>query len=126
MRLTDQQHDSTREKLEAYAPYIIIVVVFCLAKLVDPIEQFLFEVSGGTGFGTEEKTPNGFDWPGLNVIGADGEAPSAQTFQFSFWDTPGTVVPVLRPAHDGGAADQAGRGAAHLRRDARASSSWRS
>ena len=41
---------------------------------------------------TEEKTPNGFDWPGLDVIGADGEAPSAQTFQFSFWDTPGTVV----------------------------------
>jgi len=92
VRLTDQQHDSTREKLEAYAPYLIIVGIFCLAKLVDPIEQFLFEISGGTGFGTEEKTPNGFDWPGLNVIGADGEAPSAQTFQFSLWDTPGTVV----------------------------------
>ena len=92
VRLTDQQHDSTRDKLEAYAPYLIIVGIFCLAKLVDPIEQFLFEISGGTGFGTEEKTPNGFDWPGLNVIGADGEAPSAQTFQFSFWDTPGTVV----------------------------------
>jgi len=92
VRLTDQKHDSTREKLEAYAPYMIIVGVFCLAKLVDPIEQFLFEISGGTGFGTEEKTPNGFDWPGLNVIGADGEAPSAQTFQFSFFDTPGTVV----------------------------------
>ena len=26
------------------------------------------------------------------MIGSDGEAPSAQTFQFSFWDTPGTVV----------------------------------
>jgi len=92
VRLTDQKHDSTREKLEAYAPYMIIVGVFVLAKLVDPIEQFLFEISGGFGFGTEEKTPNGFDWPGLNVIGADGEAPSAQTFQFSFFDTPGTVV----------------------------------
>ena len=93
VRLRDQTEDSTREKLEAYAPYIIIVVVFCLAKLVEPIEQFLFELSGGTGFGsTEDKTPNGFDWPGLDVIGPDGEAPSAQTFQFSFWDTPGTVV----------------------------------
>ena len=92
VRLTDQEHDSTREKLEAYAPYIIIVGIFCLAKLVDPIEQFLFDVSGGTGFGTEEKTPNGFGWPGLNVLTPDGEAPSAQTFQFSFWDTPGTVV----------------------------------
>ena len=26
------------------------------------------------------------------MVGADGEAPSAQTFAFSFWDTPGTVV----------------------------------
>ena len=92
VRLRDQEHDSTREKIEAYAPYIIIVVVFAIAKLVDPVEQFLFEFSGGTGFGTDEKTPNGFAWPGLDVVGADGEAPSAQTFQFSFWDTPGTVV----------------------------------
>ncbi|MBA2792986.1 MAG: L-lactate permease [Thermoleophilaceae bacterium] len=92
VRLRDQTTDSTREKLEAYAPYIIIVLVFSIAKLVDPVEQFLFEVSGGTGFGTDDKTANGFDWPGLDVIDADGEAPSAQTYQFSFWDTPGTVV----------------------------------
>jgi lactate permease len=92
IRLRNQKQDSTREKLEAYAPYIIIVVVFSIAKLVDPVEQFLFEVSGGTGFGGEEKTPNGFAWPGLDIVDPDGEAPSAQTFQFSFWDTPGTVV----------------------------------
>jgi lactate permease len=92
LRNQSEDEDSTREKLEAYAPYIIIVVVFALVKLVDPIERFLFEFSGGTGFAGDEKTPNGFDWPGLNVIGSDGEAPSAQTFQFSFWDTPGTVV----------------------------------
>jgi lactate permease len=90
--LRDQQQDSTREKLEAYAPYIIIVVVFALAKLVDPVEQFLFELSGGTGYGTDEKVGNGFAWPGLDIVGADGEAPSAQTFAFSFFDTPGTVV----------------------------------
>jgi len=92
VRLREQERDSTREKIEAYAPYIIIVVVFAIAKLVDPVERFLFEFSGGTGFGTDEKTPNGFAWPGLDVVGTDGEAPSAQTFQFSFWDTPGTVV----------------------------------
>ncbi|MGZ8650110.1 MAG: L-lactate permease, partial [Solirubrobacteraceae bacterium] len=72
VRLRDQKHDSQREKLEAYAPYIIIVAVFALAKLVDPVEQFLFETSGGTGFGTDEKKPNGFAWPGLDIIGADG------------------------------------------------------
>ncbi len=92
VRLRNQETDTTREKLEAYAPYIIIVIVFAIVKLVDPVEQFLFEFSGGAGFNTADETPNGFDWPGLNVIGADGEAPSAQTFAFSFWDTPGTVV----------------------------------
>ncbi len=92
VRLRDQRTDTTREKLEAYAPYIIIIAVFAVAKLVDPVERFLFEVSGGAGFGTEEKTPNGFAWPGLDVTDADGEAPAAQTFQFSFWDTPGTIV----------------------------------
>ena len=92
VRLRDQKDDTRREKLEAYAPYIIIVLVFAIVKLVDPVEQFLFEVSGGTGFGTDEKKPNGFAWPGLDVVGADGEPPSAATFQFSFWDTPGTVV----------------------------------
>jgi lactate permease len=92
VRLRDQEHDSTREKIQAYAPYIIIVAVFAIAKLVDPVERFLFELSGGTGFGTDEKKANGFSWPGLDVRGADGEAPSAQTFAFSFWDTPGTVV----------------------------------
>jgi lactate permease len=92
VRLRDQERDTTREKLEAYAPYIIIVVVFTIAKLVDPVERFLFELSGGTGFGTDDKTVNGFAWPGLDVLNPDGEAPSAQTFAFSFWDTPGTVV----------------------------------
>ncbi len=92
VRLRDQETDTPRERLEAFAPYIIIVAVFAIAKLVDPVEQFLFEFSGGTGFGTDDKTVNGFDWPGLDVVDPDGEAASAVTFAFSFWDTPGTVV----------------------------------
>jgi lactate permease len=92
VRLRQQQHDSKREQWEAYAPYIIIVAVFAIAKLIDPVEEFLFNLSGGTGYGTDEKTPNGFDWPGLDVKTPDGEAPSAQTFGFSFFDSPGTIV----------------------------------
>jgi lactate permease len=93
LRNQTEEEDTTREKLEAFAPYIIIVVVFALAKLVDPIEKFLFEFSGGTAFNNADaKTPNGFDWPGLNVVDPSGEAPSAATFGFSFWDTPGTIV----------------------------------
>ncbi len=92
VRLRDQETDTNRERWEAFAPYIIIVAVFALVKLVDPIEQFLFELSGGTGFGTDDKAANGFDWPGLDVVTPDGEAASAVTFGFSFFDTPGTVV----------------------------------
>jgi lactate permease len=92
IRLRDQEHDSRREQWEAFAPYIIIVAVFTIVKLVDPVEQFLFELGGGTGYGTPDKAVNGFAWPGLDVTNPDGEAPSAQTFAFSFWDTPGTVV----------------------------------
>ncbi len=95
VRLRDQsaEEDTTREKLQAFAPYIIIVAVFALAKLVDPIERFLFEFGGGTAFNNADaKTPNGFEWPGLNVVDPSGEAPSAATFGFSFWDTPGTIV----------------------------------
>jgi lactate permease len=40
VRLREQREDSTREKVEAYAPYIIIVGVFAVAKLVDPVERF--------------------------------------------------------------------------------------
>ena len=121
VRLRDQEHDSTREKLEAYAPYIIIVVVFAIAKLVDPVEQFLFEISGGTGFGTDEKTPNGFSWPGLDIVGADGEPPSAQTFAVLLLRHARHRRAVLRAAHRRRAAHQARRRGAHLRRDARAS-----
>jgi lactate permease len=92
VRLRDQEHDSSREVWEAFAPYIIIVAVFAIAKLVDPVEQFLFELGGGTGYGTDDKTVNGFAWPGLDVVNPDGEAPSAATFAFSFWDSPGTLL----------------------------------
>ena len=103
---------------EAFAPYIIIVVVFAIAKLVDPVEQFLFELSGGTGFGTDEKTVNGFDWPGLDVVTPDGEAPSAVTFAFSFWDTPGTVVLFCGLLTVAALRINLERRGAHLRRDA--------
>ena len=68
VRLRDQEHGHARARVGGLAPYIIIVAVFAIAKLVDPVEQFLFETGGGTGFGTDEKTPNGLAWPGLDVV----------------------------------------------------------
>jgi lactate permease len=49
-------------------------------------------MSGGTGYGTPEQKAFGFDWPGLSIVNAAGEAPSAVRFGFSFFDTPGTIV----------------------------------
>ncbi len=106
MRLRDQKDGHDAREVEAFAPYIIIVVVFAIAKLVDPVEQFLFEFGGGTGFGTDEKTPNGFAWPGLDVVDADGEAPSAADVPVLVLGHAGHGRAVLRPADDRRAADQ--------------------
>ena len=92
IRRRDQKEDSGRERFETFLPYLIIVVVFALAKLFDPLKHLLFEISGGTGYGTDAEQVAGFDWPGLQIVNADGEAPSAARFAFSFWDTPGTIV----------------------------------
>src|SRR3712207_6991478 len=50
--------DSPREVAEAYAPYLIIIVVFALAQL-GPIKDALDSV-------TQE-----FDWPGLDIATPD-------------------------------------------------------
>ena len=92
IRRRDQKEDSGREKFEAYLPYLIIVVVFAIAKLWGPAKEFLFTISGGTGYGTDDQSTFGFPWPGLNVVNPEGEAPTAVKFAFSFFDTPGTIV----------------------------------
>ena len=92
IRRRDQTEDTGRDKFEAYLPYIIIILVFAIAKLWEPAKELLFTISGGTGYGTEDKKAFGFPWPGLNVQNPKGEAPTAATFGFSFFETPGTIV----------------------------------
>ncbi len=65
--------------LAAYAPYLIIVAVLSLAQW-GPIKDALASV-------TQE-----IDWPGMNVLNADGEEPSTATFNFNWLATPGTLL----------------------------------
>src|SRR5215210_2775922 len=72
-------HDSAGEIFAAFAPYLIIILVFALAQW-SPIKEFL-----------DERT-KAFDWPGLNVENPKGEAPSSATFKFNWANAAGTLL----------------------------------
>jgi len=78
-RRSDDTHDSRGDVIKAYAPYVIIVVVLSLAQW-GPIKSALDSV-------TKE-----IDWPGMNVVNADGEEPGPATFKFNWLITPGTLL----------------------------------
>jgi lactate permease len=71
--------DSGRDVLNAYLPYLIIIVVFSLAQ-IGPIKDFL------------DKPTQEFDWPGLNIVGASGDAPSSVTYKFNWLGAAGTLL----------------------------------
>jgi lactate permease len=72
--------DSRGDIVKAYAPYVIIIVVFALAQW-GPIKDLLAK-------GAAE-----FTWPGTGDIQtASGEAPSAVTFKFGWLAAPGTLL----------------------------------
>jgi lactate permease len=78
-RRSDDIHDSRGDVIKAYAPYIIIVAVLSLAQW-GPIKTALESV-------TQE-----IDWPGLNVVNADGEEPGPAVFKLNWAITPGTLL----------------------------------
>ena len=78
---------STREMspgriLMALVPYLIVIVVFSIAKLVGPAKAFLV--------GTDEK----IKWPGLhgNVLGEGGEPISSTIYNFQWISSPGSLL----------------------------------
>jgi lactate permease len=72
--------DSRADIFKAYAPYLIIIIVFSLAQW-GPLKDFLAK-------GTAE-----FTWPGTgDITTADGEAPSATTFKFGWLGAAGTLL----------------------------------
>src|SRR4051794_11726969 len=71
--------DSRADVIGAYAPYVIIIVVFGLAQL-GPIKDLLAK-------GSSE-----FDWPGLNILNAKGAAPTAQTYKVNWAPAAGSLL----------------------------------
>jgi lactate permease len=78
-RRSDDARDSRGDIVAAYAPYLIIIAVLSLAQW-GPIKDFL---AGRT---------QEIDWPGLNVLNAEGEEPAPATFIFNWLAATGTLI----------------------------------
>jgi lactate permease len=78
-RRDDRVKDSRRDIILAYTPYAIIIAVFAVAQ-IGTIKDWL------DGLGSE------FNWPGLNVVNAKGEAPSSVAFKFNWASSAGTLM----------------------------------
>ena len=104
-RRSDDIQDPRGDVFKAYAPYIIIVAVLSLAQW-GPIKTAL------EGF-TQE-----IDWPGLNVVNADGEEPGPGDLQVQLGDHAGHAAARLRAADHARAARLADARHARLRADA--------
>ena len=76
----DRDHDTTADVVRAYAPYMIIIVVFSIAQW-SPVKEWL-----------TDNTTKEFAWPGLNVTNADGEELTSITFKFDWLSSPGTLL----------------------------------
>jgi lactate permease len=86
-RFEDEAHrradtpDSPRTVFAAYAPYLVIIIVFALAELAAlPFRDWL-----------QGRTKE-FTWPGLNVVNGAGEAPKSLTFKFDWAAAAGTLL----------------------------------
>jgi lactate permease len=75
----DPDDDTFADVLRAYAPYLIIIVVFSLAQ-AGPIKDFL------------AKQTQMFGWPGLHVTNDKGEAVKAVTFKFDYLAAAGSLL----------------------------------
>lgn len=66
----------------ALFPYLLVIAVFSVSKLVTPVKDFLV--------GTDQKIP----WPGLDghVLSASGKAISSTVYTFAWLSGPGTLL----------------------------------
>jgi lactate permease len=75
----EKRGDSAGAILRAYAPYLIIIAVFSLAQL-GPIKDWL------------ANRTEMFQWPGLDVTNAKGEAIKSITFKFDWAAAAGSLL----------------------------------
>ncbi len=76
-----QKRDTRAEVMRAYAPYLIIIVIFSIANL-GPIKSAL----------AESPWTVSFHWPGLDVLGAAGKPLASTTFTLGWLPAAGTLM----------------------------------
>jgi lactate permease len=82
--------DTRQEVWRAYAPYLVIIVVFVLATRVPAIMGTAPKKPGESGTGLEAVTKI-FNWPGLHIFNDAGE-PVATTFKLNWLSAAGTLL----------------------------------
>jgi lactate permease len=82
--------DAPADVFRAYAPYLIIIVVFVLATRVSAITGVAPTEPGGGGTGLESATRI-YDWPGLHIVSGSGKA-VATTFKLNLLSAAGTLL----------------------------------
>jgi lactate permease len=83
-------HDARLEVLKAYAPYLVVILVFVLATRVPAIKGTAPAGVGKHGTGLEVATWI-FNWPGLHIVNAAGDA-VATTFKLNLLSAAGTLL----------------------------------
>jgi lactate permease len=83
-------HDTPGEILKAYAPYLVVIVVFVLATRVPAITGVAPTKAGQTGTGIESVT-HIVNWPGLHIFNNKGKA-VATTFKLNYLSAAGTLL----------------------------------
>jgi lactate permease len=80
-RRDDTKKDPPLDVFRAYAPYLIIIVIFSIAQ-IGVIKDALAESPWTTSF----------EWPGLDVTSPDGEPLDSLTFNFNWLPAAGTLM----------------------------------
>ena len=82
--------DTPADVFKAYAPYLIIIVIFVVATRVPAITGVAPTKPGAGGTGLESATRI-YDWPGLHIVSDKGEA-VATTFKLNILSAAGTLL----------------------------------
>ena len=82
--------DTRGDVFKAYAPYLIIIVIFVVATRVPAITGVAPAKPGAGGTGLESATRI-YDWPGLHIVSGKGKA-VATTFKLNILSAAGTLL----------------------------------
>ncbi|MEP6463953.1 MAG: L-lactate permease, partial [Frankiaceae bacterium] len=89
VRSGDDVVDSRADVIKAYAPYLIIIVIFSIAQ-INSIKGVSPTKVGQKGTGLESVTKI-FKWPGLDLVNAKGPL-SLMNFKFNWLSAAGTLL----------------------------------